>query len=78
MTRRRSPVFTFSGYEHREDKPRAHATRNYLILSRSQWRVIAAEMLTDRLAVNDRSKGAAEVVYVITPVALLDHKVVAR
>ena len=55
-----------------------HATRNHLILSRPQWRVIAAEMLTDRPAVNDRSKGAAEVVHVITPVALLDHKVVAR
>ena len=78
MTRRRSPVFTFSSYEHREDKPRIHATCNHLILSRPQRRVIAAEMLTDRLAVNDRSKGAAEVVHEITPVAFLDHKVVAR
>ena len=71
-------AFAFSSYEHREDKPRIHATCNHLILSRPQWRVIAAEMLTDRLAVNDRSKGAAEVVHVITPLALLDHKVVAR
>ena len=71
-------AFAFSSYEHREDEPQIHATRNHLILSRPQWRVIAAEMLTDRLAVNDRSKGAAEVVHVITPLALLDHKVVAR
>ena len=48
-------AFAFSSYEHREDKPRIHATRNHLILSRPQWRVIAAEMLTNRPAVNDRS-----------------------
>jgi hypothetical protein len=35
-----------------------------------QWRLIAAEMLTDGLAVNNCSKRATEVAHVITSVAL--------
>ena len=36
------------------------------------------EMIPDGLAVDDRSKRAAEVAHIITSVALLDHEVVAR
>jgi len=67
-----------STYEHGEDKRRIHAAGNHFILSRSQRRIITAEMLADGLAVDDRSKRAAEVAHIITSVALLDHEVVAR
>src|SRR5215813_15070077 len=35
-------------------------------------------MIADGLAIDDRSKRAAEVAHIITSVALFDHKVVAR
>src|SRR5258707_395881 len=57
---------------------RMHATGNHFILSSLQWRIITAEMIADGLAVDDRSKRAAEVAHIITSVALLDHEVVAR
>ena len=52
--------------------------RNHFILSCSQWRIIATEVIADGLAVDDRSKRAAEVAHIIISVALLDHEVVAR
>src|SRR5262249_54317797 len=67
-----------SGYEHGEDKRRIHAAGNHFMLSRSQRRIISAEMMADGLAVDDRSKRAAEVAHMITSAALLDHEVVAR
>jgi len=60
------------------NKRRLHAAGNHLILSCPQWRFITAEMISNRLAVDDRSKRAAEVAHVITSVALVDHEVVAR
>src|SRR2546430_572995 len=51
---------------------------NHFILSRSQCRIITAEMIADGLAVDDRSKRAAEVAHIKIPVALLDHEMVAR
>jgi len=67
-----------SSYGHGEDKRRLHAAGNHFILSTSQRRIIGAEMIADGLAVNDRSKRAAEVAHMITSTALLDHEVVAR
>jgi len=52
--------------------------RQSLVFSRLQWRIITAEMIADGLTVDDRSKRAAEVAHIITSVALLDHKVIAR
>src|SRR5215813_13742227 len=69
---------SLSSYEHGEDKRRIHAAGNHFILSRSQWHIITAEMIADGLAVDDRSKRAAEVAHIIASVALLDHEVVAR
>jgi hypothetical protein len=68
----------FSTYENGEDERRGHTARNHFILSGSQRRIIGAEMIADRLAIDDRSKGAAEVAHMITSVALLDSEVVAR
>jgi hypothetical protein len=49
-----------------------------LILSRSQRRIIDAEMSADGLAVDDRPKRAAKVAHMMTSAALLDHQVVPR
>jgi hypothetical protein len=69
---------TTSSYEYGEDKWRLHAASNHFILPCPQLRFITAEMISDGLAVDDRSKPAAKVAHVITSVTLLDHKMVAR
>jgi hypothetical protein len=50
----------------------------HFILSRSQRCFINVEMISDRLAVDDRSKRAAEIAHIIILVALLDHEMIAR
>src|SRR5262249_42352027 len=42
-------IRSLSSYEHGEDKRRIHAAGNQFILSRSQWRIITAEMIADGL-----------------------------
>jgi hypothetical protein len=69
---------TTSSCEYGEDKWRLQAAGNHFILPCPQWRFITAEMISDGLAVDDRSKRAAKVAHVITSVALLDRKMVAR
>jgi hypothetical protein len=51
---------------------------NYLILAGLQRRIIGAEMIANRHAVDNRSKLAAEVADMISSVALFDHEMVAR
>jgi hypothetical protein len=58
----------FSSYEDGEDKWRIHAAGNHFILSRSQC-LITAEMVPDGLAVDDRSKRAAEAAHIIISVS---------
>jgi hypothetical protein len=40
--------------------------------------MISAEVTADALTIDHSSKGAAEVLHLITFLALLDHKVIAR
>ena len=61
-----------------KNKRGARAPGNHLILSKPQQNIIGAEVTADGLAVDDRSKGAAEVSHMITFAAQLDHEVIAR
>ena len=67
-----------SKYRNGKDERGIHAAGNYFILSGPQQRVIGAEMVADGLTVDDRAKCAAEVAHMITAIAFLNHKMVAR
>src|SRR5437868_1130882 len=74
--------------KHRKDKGRIRTACNHFVLAGSQWRFtyqvspcrgpIGAKMMTDGLAIDDRSKCAAEVADAIASLAFLDCEVVAR
>src|SRR5438046_5135658 len=74
--------------KHGKDKGRIRTAGNHFVLAGSQWCItcrvspcrgpIGAKMMTDRLAIDDRSECAAEVADAIASLAFLDCEVVAR
>src|SRR5439155_6606825 len=71
-----------------KDKARIRPAGNHFVLAGSQWCItcqvspcrgpLGAKMMTDGLAIDDRSKCAAEVADAIASLAFLDCEVVAR